>query len=85
MEIGDKVCCKKDILRRSNFNQFKFEKGENYIISDIDTDFGFVIIKGFGFYLSDGDVFFFEEYFYNIKEMRKLKIQNIKDMLKYEK
>ena len=78
MEVGDKVYCKK------NFTLKQFDKGEKYTISDIDYDFGIVTIEGFDFYLVDGGTFFFEEYFYLIREMRKLKLQNIKDRLRYK-
>lgn len=80
MQVGDKVTCKK------NFDNTlkQFDKGENYKIESIDYDFGIVTVQGFDFYLVDGGTFFFEEYFYPVREMRKLKLQNIMDKLRYE-
>lgn len=82
MKVGDKILCKKD-YRSNVYNHFIYVAGQYYIIKSINNFFGFDVVefnfgdKAFSIDFINNQTNYFYDYFYNIKEMRKLKLNKL--------
>ena len=82
MKVGDKLLCKKNYYHTTSVVNYAYEiytKDEYYIITSIKGP-GVQFKSNFNVYLWFGNDFYslrIREYFYSVKELRKLKLEKI--------
>jgi len=73
MQVGDKVLCKREYIDYRNNLTFNLYKNYYYTIQSIQFNNSIIVVG------NDGNVFDFEYFFYTKEELRKLKIDKIKE------
>ena len=79
MIIGNSVYCKRDCNELIENRLFRFKKNINYPIQDYDRTFDRVKIGGLWM---TSDSSFFTDYFYTLKEARKLKLNKLYEQIR---